>query len=225
MIMKRAAALILLMAVMLTLPVQASTSDDVDIRINGVLMAFSNKPQIIDGTTMVPMGDVLTALGAEDVKWDGMSRQVTVSHSGRSLLLGIDIKAYQIDGVIYEMTTAPVIVNDVTMIPVRLVAEFLDCHVGWNAHARTVEILKEDLLIPEAYRAPQQYSDEDLLWLARIVHLEGYDIVVMRLNLPLLMWCLTESRQKSTRTVFMKLLWIQTIRFSSLLLTDKASAL
>lgn len=40
------------------------------------------------------------------------------------------------------LDTAPIILNDRTLVPVRAVAESFDCTVDWNGATRTVTILE-----------------------------------------------------------------------------------
>lgn len=52
-----------------------------------------------------------------------------------------------INGVIYNFTRQPVIINGTTFVPVRGVAEALGCEVWWNGASKTVGITKGDTRI------------------------------------------------------------------------------
>ena len=71
-----------------------------------------------------------------------------------------------------EMDVAPEIVNGRTMIPIRFVSENLACEVKWDELTFSVLINKEGVEDPEKLIDNRGYTDEDLMWLARIVHVE-----------------------------------------------------
>ncbi len=58
------------------------------------------------------------------------------------VLMWIGNKEYVIDGEKYEMDVAPEIKNGRTLIPLRAVAEALECHVDWDGEERKVTIRK-----------------------------------------------------------------------------------
>ena len=96
-------------------------------------------PRIIDGRTMVPLRFIGETLGAE-VIWNGETRQVAYILGGRQILLTVDQKAAVVGGRQVEMDTAPQIVNDRTMVPVRFVSQWLGAIVRWDDDLKRVEI-------------------------------------------------------------------------------------
>ena len=71
-----------------------------------------------------------------------------------------------------QMDVAPELVNGRTMVPIRFVSENLDCDVKWDELTYSVLINKEGIVVPEELIENRWYNDEDLMWLARIVHVE-----------------------------------------------------
>lgn len=120
----------------------SNTLDNVSaaVRINGKCVKFSDQYPIIEnGRTLIPIRAVSEELGAE-VEWDGEKRRVYIDKDGTEIELVIDSDEAYVDGIGYELDTAASIVNDRTLVPLRFVAESLDCGVEWDENARTVII-------------------------------------------------------------------------------------
>ena len=95
--------------------------------------------QIIDGRTVVPLRFLGEALGAE-VEWDGINRQISYIAGDRRIVLTVGQKTVLADDRMVEIDTAPLIIRDRTMVPVRFVSQWLGALVKWDAGARRVEI-------------------------------------------------------------------------------------
>lgn len=167
--------LVVLLMFMMMVPISA-TSLNPSVHLNGVELAFDSQPYIVDGRTMVPVRAISEALGAE-VGWDGETEIITISiFETTTLYLKIGIGAYTINGNSYVIDAAPEIRDGRTMVPLRFVAEGLGCQVVWNEETASVELAKEGFVIDETFAVNNDYTEEDLLWLARIVNVEGLDI-------------------------------------------------
>ena len=95
--------------------------------------------QIIDGRTVVPLRFLGEALGAE-IEWDGVNRQITYIAGDRRIVLTVGQKTVLAGDRTVEIDTAPLIIRDRTMVPVRFVSQWLGAMVKWDAAARRVEI-------------------------------------------------------------------------------------
>lgn len=128
-------------------------ASDVSVKINNEIVNFKDdkgnivNAQIINDRTMVPMRKIFELLGAS-VEWDGTNRIVTGTKNDISIKLQIDNKTATktINGVEENilLDTAPTIVNDRTMVPLRFIAESLDKQVGWDGANRTAIIIDYD---------------------------------------------------------------------------------
>lgn len=157
------------------LPTSAATAMDfVDVNLNGVVLAFDKRPFVQEGRTMMPLRTLANALGAE-ASWDSEHEIITLHHDGDVIYLKIGVKAYTLNGNATAIDTAPILHEGQTMVPLRIVAETLGCEVSWQEEENTVLLTKEGLVVDEALADPG-FSEEDLLWLARIVNVEGLDI-------------------------------------------------
>lgn len=167
--------LVTLIMVMMAIPISGATISPA-VHLNGVELAFDSQPYIVEGRTMVPVRAISEALGAQ-VYWDAETEIITITiFETTTLNLKIGISAYTINGNSYVMDAAPVIREDRTMVPLRFVAEGLGCEVVWHEATSSVELTKEGFVVNEAFAVNKDYTDEDLLWLARIVNVEGLDI-------------------------------------------------
>ena len=145
--MKKLLSLVICLSLTLGLPavpVMAAASD-IKVTLNGKELAFDVPPQIINGRTMVPMRKIGESLGAK-VDWSEELQGVFISTDTRLLIMHIGssemgIELSDKDEVkTVKLDSPPVIINGRTLVPVRAIAEGLDCSVDWNAAARTVVI-------------------------------------------------------------------------------------
>jgi len=63
--------------------------------------------------------------------------------------------------------------NGRTMIPVRFLAEAMGFEVQWDESTYSVLISKDDAAVAAAAVHNRTYTDEDIIWLARIIKVEG----------------------------------------------------
>ncbi len=119
------------------------SQEEIKITLNGnQITNFVVPPVSIDGRTLVPARSVFESMGAE-VVWNADTKEVYVMRNNDLVVLQINNVTGTKNGTNFTMDVAPKIVNDYTMIPVRFVAEALDCYVGWDDPSRTV-IINED---------------------------------------------------------------------------------
>ena len=108
------------------------------------------EPVIEDSRTLVPLRGVLEAMDAK-VEWNEENRRVTInSYDNRTrLILTIDnpeirklnfITVTDTDLTTVTTDVAPKIINDRTMIPLRVISENMDADVDWNPESYIVDI-------------------------------------------------------------------------------------
>ena len=130
--------------------VEVPSSGNIILQINNPTMYINGRPSSIDGQgtvpvirndrTLLPVRAVFEAMGGT-VGWDNDTRIVTLNLDGKTLYLQIGT-AKAIDGNLaqYPLDTAPVIINNRTMLPIRFIVEFFDGTVEWDGDTRTVLI-------------------------------------------------------------------------------------
>lgn len=111
------------------------------VRVDGKLISFEDQFPIIldDGYTFVPIRGVAEALGA-DVDWDNENYCAVINKDGSEIILPIGEDYAYVDGEEYYLESESRIINDRTMVPLRFIAEHLDCDVEWDGETRTVLI-------------------------------------------------------------------------------------
>ena len=118
------------------------TIDQPDMLVNGSKRAIDDKgtvPVILNGRTLLPVRAVVEAMGGT-VEWDSESRTVTLSKNNEVLRLVIDSQTAYINGTPHSLDSAPVIINERTMLPIRFIAESFGFDVEWDAEGRRVII-------------------------------------------------------------------------------------
>ena len=130
--------------------VEVPSTGNILLQINNPTMYINGRPSGIDaqGTvpvirndrTLQPVRAVIEAMGGT-VGWDNDTRIVTLNLDGKTLYLQIGT-AKAIDGNLaqYPLDTAPAIINNRTMLPIRFIVEFFDGTVEWDGSTRTVLI-------------------------------------------------------------------------------------
>lgn len=123
-------------------------ASDIKVDINGKNIEFDVAPVIQNGRTLVPMRKIFEELGC-DVEWLGESKMVIATKNSKIIALQIDNNIVIVNDIdtgkviTVQSDTAPVIYNDRTMIPVRVISECLGYSVNWNGEEQTVLITTE----------------------------------------------------------------------------------
>lgn len=114
----------------------------IDVNIDKMPLVMDVEPATVNGSTMVPMRPIFEALGAE-IEWNNYTKGVTAQKDDQIIKLYLnDTNAY-INGISTPMSTAPVTINGRIMVPVRFVAESLDCYVYWDSYEKLVSIFTD----------------------------------------------------------------------------------
>ena len=121
------------------------TGETASVVLNGEKIEFDVNPMIINDRTMVPMRKIFEKLGAQ-VEWVEQSEMIFATKGAKCILLQINVPAMAINDFAkeeitkFELDTAPIIVNDRTLVPLRAVSESLDMNVEWDESTYTVYI-------------------------------------------------------------------------------------
>ena len=146
---------LLLLLVIIILPGSPSFAQEVTesftITVNGKVVNSDVKPYIENNNIMVPVRFVSEALGCQTKysvsKEYYNSKTVTVSglnSDDLGLMLFIGKNRAYIGTSVYKLPTAPVIKNGRTFIPMRFLAEYLNCSVSWDNVNRNAIINTND---------------------------------------------------------------------------------
>lgn len=144
----------------------------VDISVNKNYIKTDTEPVIENGHVLAPLRAVANALGCDEVFWEDELKKVTLKKNDVSIEISAGENTAYVDGEVVKLDTAAKIVNDRIMIPIRFVGENFDADILWNEKTYTVEIKKNGHEVEDKY-INKSYTEEDLHWLARIVHAES----------------------------------------------------
>ena len=114
-------------------------ADDVTILVSGEKLVADVAPVIVNDRVLVPFRAIFEKMNAE-VEWVADTRKVIGKKGSYSVELMIDASTGIINGSFTSLDTPAIIVNDRTLVPVRVVAEGLNAVVDWDDATRTVII-------------------------------------------------------------------------------------
>jgi hypothetical protein len=155
------------------LPVNALNNQIfITLKVNGKYIKTDAPPYIKNGRTYVSLRFIGEALGA-DVCWVKEEKKALVITQKSLMELFAEKKEILINGEKHNMDSSIEISNSRAMVPLRFISETLGCKVDWDPKYYTLSINNENLVIPASSVYKRPYTDEDLLWLARLIHVEG----------------------------------------------------
>ena len=127
-------------AVMSTSTVLAE--ENITVMLNGQVMDFDVAPIIQNDRVLVPMRAIFEELHCSVDYTDIDGRQIITAKLNENNSIGLVIGSdeMQIHNKKIKLDTAPIIVNDRTLVPLRAVSEAFDYDVNWDEDTKTVTI-------------------------------------------------------------------------------------
>ena len=136
--LKRTLIPILSAAMLLTATPISAVDSTISVTVDGTAVDFPDQTPIIrNDRTLVPIRFIAESLGY-DVEWDSIENAAVIDDGRVKLWIGTD-KA-ELNGELVKLDTSSVLINDRTMVPLKAVAETLDCTVDWLAKTKTAQI-------------------------------------------------------------------------------------
>ena len=142
--MKKFISFLLAASVAAAISVPAFAASDIAVKVNGRTVTFreDTKPVVLNDRTYVPVRRVLNYMGAT-VNWNEEKRTVTVDSPDNitRIVLTIDNKDIEVytfvsiiaaEKSVITSDVAPIIINDRTMLPIRVIAEALGATVTYD---------------------------------------------------------------------------------------------
>jgi len=122
-------------------PAGSSTDNQgsIHITVDGNLLFLQQPPILRDRSTLVPLRAVAEALGAL-VCYDAATRSITLQLGDRHIELAIDDSLVLVNGAREYLSSPPIVVDDLTYVPVRFVAEAFGFSVDWDAAENAVSL-------------------------------------------------------------------------------------
>jgi|GEM_PF-1691000 len=96
-------------------------------------------PYIVNGTSYLYIRDLAAALGAE-VEWDDANKAAIYKKKDKTITFYTNRAAYAVNGIEYATESPAQLIQETTMIPVRLLSQTLGAKVDYVDSTRTVVI-------------------------------------------------------------------------------------
>ena len=175
--------ILILTFIMMISSMSSAVEVETSVTLNGHYIQGDENHLLINDRVYVVARTITDALN-QDIEWLEETQQVKITDETSTLLLTIDDNTAYVNEEVYTFDASPFILNGRTYIPIRMVSELLGCQVNWVDSTFTVEITKEDFELDPQYIYERPYTDEDLLWLSRIVDVESdYNSIAMKLGI------------------------------------------
>lgn len=117
--------------------------EKIRVNLNGHIIMFNQDPIVENGTTLVPYRTIAEALGAE-VEWGEAFQTVTVKKDEDVIILRIGQTTATVNGEKKALLTAPQIINDETLVPIRFISECFGLSVSWEDNSQLITIIKKN---------------------------------------------------------------------------------
>ena len=142
--MKKIIPIILLLTAVMSTST-ALADENITVMLNGQAMDFDVAPIIQNDRVLVPMRAIFEELHCSVDYTDIDGRQIITAKLNENNSIGLVIGSdeMQIHNQKIKLDTAPIIVNDRTLVPLRAVSEAFDYDVNWDGDTKTVTISKE----------------------------------------------------------------------------------
>lgn len=110
--------------------------------INGEVKMMDVMPIIRNNRTLVPFRFIGEAVNAE-VNWIAEDKEVTYELDDAKISLFIDKNRIMVNGVEQEIDTEPIIINNRTLVPLRVISETLGFEVEWIPENQEIRVLSK----------------------------------------------------------------------------------
>ncbi|MBP3360326.1 MAG: hypothetical protein J6N52_05700 [Clostridia bacterium] len=131
----------------------ADTPSELVLQINNPIMkvdgvekeidpGIGTSPVVVNDRTLLPVRAVIEEVGGT-VDWNGAAQEATLTYGQDEIRLTIGSTTAYLNNEARTLDTAPAIINDRTMLPIRFIAESFDFDVDWKGETQTVTITKE----------------------------------------------------------------------------------
>lgn len=119
-----------------------SVNSGITVLYNGTRVSFHSygqNPELLNSRTLVPLRSIFEAMGA-NVKWDEATSTAVAVRNGIEIKIQIGANEMYKNGKAVSVDVPAMLLNDRTMVPVRVIAEAFGASVEWNGNGNTVLI-------------------------------------------------------------------------------------
>lgn len=144
----------------------------IDVMVHNKLIEMDAPPYMKEDRIMVSVRTIAEVLKAK-ITWNPEWREILISKDAIQIALYLDKKEAFVMGEKKNLDVACEISNHRTMVPVRFITEALGVSIYWDTNTRMLKIEKDGLEDASEDLRFKSYTEEDLLWLGRIIEVEG----------------------------------------------------
>ncbi|UKS29953.1 copper amine oxidase N-terminal domain-containing protein [Paenibacillus sp. HWE-109] len=120
--------------------VHAETSQPtITVFINDEQVNFDQSPLLVNGNTLVQFRPIFEKLGYS-VKWDQATQSITAQRHGNEIRMVIGGRSAYANHISYFLNESAQIIDGVSLVPLRFVAEVSGAVVSWDEDTRKVNI-------------------------------------------------------------------------------------
>ncbi|UJF31508.1 DUF5711 family protein [Paenibacillus hexagrammi] len=116
---------------------------DISLWLNGKEQFMKKKLFMKDGRVMISLREIFEMLGAE-VTWKAENEQILAKRNGKQIAFQIGSNDAYVDDTAIVLDAAPVLIDEVTYVPLRYVTEALGSNVEWDATNKVVKIIDSE---------------------------------------------------------------------------------
>ena len=156
----------------------------------GVKTTLETKPFVTQNTTMLPLRYICSDILKATTDWDNATNIVRVSSDQTQITIDLNSGQVWANGEKYSMAVKPTVINNRTYVPLRLIAEKMNCDVYWESAKNRVIITLPDT---DPIAAPTALAELDpivagqtLTWTDLSTDPAGYSITARE-------WTITDS--------------------------------
>ena len=141
----------------------ASETSSIIVLLDGEAVTFDAQPEILAGTTFVPLRSIFEQLGAE-VEWNQQRQEALLTSGREAICLKVGSRVAIRNTEVSSLIDAPYLKEDRVMVPLRYLSESLGYDVTWNPETRTAEIrLPQNDPQEETSGSSGENSDEEVI--------------------------------------------------------------
>lgn len=121
---------------------ESKTHQEIQVYFNNEKIEFDQQPIIVNGRTKVPFRAIFETMGTVVYYRESDSSILGLTRDGDTIYHVVGTNKATINGIEKTYDSVSEIVNDRTLIPVRMVADLLSAEVEWKEKTKTVDIEK-----------------------------------------------------------------------------------
>ncbi len=180
-----------------------SEEDGIKVYIDGSLLETRVPPIIINDRCMVPFRAIFEAFQM-NVDYIAQSKTIKAHDDQTSLTLVIGKKEVTVNDLLLVSDTAPVLVKDTTLVPLRFVSEVLKADVLWEAKTKTVTIKKYVAPVVEYPSKDDENGGNPLLGVSPNYYYQGIDQRIVGTSLVSLETAIKWAKSKGAADLFLE---------------------